>query len=79
MIPTATPTLAIATALFATSGPWAGKLAFILVFVLLLIWLAKMPPHLLGQTDGRPPWWRDTRFWAVVIVDVQVVAYLWWG
>jgi len=63
----------------ATSGPWAGKLAFVLVFVLLLAWLLLMPARLAGHTDGPPPWWRNTRVWAVFVALMQIVVYLRWG
>jgi len=79
MIPTATCLLARPTALLATNGPWAGKAAFIGVFVVLLIWLALMPDRLIGHVDGRPPWWRNTRFWAIVVTVIQIVVYLRWG
>ena len=79
MNPTATQLFSGAAVLLASGGPLLGKAAFIGVFLLLLNWLAMMPPRLLGQTDGRPPWWRDTRFWAVVVVDAQILAYLCWG
>ena len=65
--------------LLATSGPWIGKLAFISVFVLLLIWLLWMPGRLIGHTDGRPPWWRNARVWAVIVTVIQILVYLRWG
>jgi len=75
----ATSTLAGPIALLATSGPLAGKLAFVLVFVFLLIWLLLMPARLIGHTDGRPPWWRNTQVWAVVVTVAQIFVYLRWG
>jgi hypothetical protein len=71
--------LAPRAAVLATSGPWAGKLAFVLVFVLLLAWLLVMPARLVGHTDGRPPWWRNMRVWAVLVTVMQIVVYLRWG
>ena len=65
--------------LLAMSGPWMGKLAFISVFVLLLIWLLWMPDRLIGHTHGRPPWWRNARVWAVVVTVIQILVYLRWG
>ena len=79
MIPIAASTAAGTTALLATTGPWEGKLAFVLVFVLLLIWLLLMPARLIGQADGRPPWWRNTRVWAILVTVMQIVVYLHWG
>jgi hypothetical protein len=71
--------LAPATAVLATSGPLAGKLAFVAVFVLLLVWLVLMPGRLIGHTDGRPPWWRNARMWAIVVTVIQILVYLRWG
>ena len=77
----ATCTLALAgvAALLATGGPLLGKAAFIAVFVILLIWLLLMPGRLIGHADARPPWWRNTRVWAVVVTVIQILAYLRWG
>ena len=71
--------LAPTLAPLATAGPWAGKLAFVMVFVFLLVWLLAMPARLAGHTDGRPPWWRNSRVWAVVVTLLQIVVYLRWG
>ncbi|NQT16397.1 MAG: hypothetical protein HQ582_26805 [Planctomycetes bacterium] len=67
------------SALLATSGPWAGKLAFVLVFVLLLAWLLLMPARLVADDDGHPRWWRNTRVRAVLVTVMQIVIYLRWG
>ena len=79
MIPVATRILADTNTLLAAGGPWAGKLAFIGVFVLLLVWLLLMPGRLIGQIDRPPPWWRNTRVWAIVVSVVQILVYLRWG
>jgi hypothetical protein len=78
MSPMTTP-LAAATGLMATTGPTAGKLAFIAVFVLLLVWLLLMPGRLVGHADVRPPWWRNARVWAIVVTVIQVLVYVRWG
>ena len=74
-----TSVLATVTPLWATGGPWAGKLAFVAVFVVLLIWLILMPARLIGHADGTPPWWRNARVWAIVVTVIQVFVYLRWG
>ena len=74
-----TSVLATGTPLLATAGPWAGKLAFIAVFVVLLVWLIRMPGRLIGHADGTPPWWRNARVWAIVVTVIQVFVYLRWG
>lgn len=74
-----TSLLATATPLLAVAGPWAGKLAFVAVFVALLVWLILMPARLIGQADGTPRWWRNARVWAIVVTVIQIAAYAWWG
>jgi hypothetical protein len=68
-----------APALLATGGPWLGRLAFIGVFVALLVWLVLAPDRLIGNVDGRPPWWRNARVWAILVCVTQIVVYLHWG
>jgi hypothetical protein len=63
----------------AATGPIWGKTAFIGVFVLLLVWLLLMPRKLTGEGDVRAPWWRSTRFWAVMVTLAQILVYLRWG
>ncbi len=52
-----------------------GQIMFSGVFLLLLIGIMALPKRLIGQEDGVPPWWRNVRFWAVLICAVQVVVY----
>ena len=56
-----------------------GKWVFVVALALLLIWLIAMPRRLIGQADGAPPWWRDVRFWAIVVTVVQILIYAWFG
>jgi hypothetical protein len=66
--------------LLIAAGPaWAGKAAFIGVFVLLILVLIKLPPRLAGETGRRPPWWRNVRVWAIIIAVTQIILYAWWG
>jgi len=58
---------------------WMGKGAFMGVFVLLILLLILLPQHLAGDDDGRSRWWRNARFWAILIVLVQITIYAWWG
>ena len=63
-----------------SGGPLWGKAAFVSVFALLLVvWLVLMPGRLIGQGDRRPPWWRNTRLWAIPIAAVPIVVCLRWG
>ena len=68
-----------APALLATGGPWWGRLAFIAVYVVLFVWLLLIPGRLIGSADGRPPWWRNARVWAILVCLIQIVVYLRWG
>ena len=68
-----------AIAILAAGGPILGTAAFIAVFVVLLIWLVLMPGRLIGQAEGRPPWWRNVRVWAIVIATLQILVYLRFG
>ncbi len=61
------------------SGSFLGKAAFIGVFVALLIWLLFLPPRLIDEQSLRRPWWRNVRFWAVVVTLVQIWVYSRWG
>jgi len=74
-----TSVLAAVTPLLAAAGPWAGRLAFVAVFVVLLIWLILMPGRLIGHTDGTPRWWRNARVWAILVTVIQIAVYVWWG
>jgi hypothetical protein len=75
----------IALLVFAAEGarfaaaPLAGKAAFIGVFVALLVWLLLLPPRLIDEQGQRCPWWRNVRFWAVVVTLAQIGVYYFWG
>jgi len=58
---------------------WAGKVAFIGAFLVLVLVLVLLPARLAGETGRRLPWWRRVRLWAVVIALVQIAIYAWWG
>lgn len=60
-------------------GPLAGRLAFIGVFVLLLVWILLMPARLIGQGDGPVAWWKNARFWALLITLIQIGVYWQFG
>ena len=68
-----------APVLLAPGGPWLGKAAFIGVFVVLLVWLLLLPARFIGNADGRPPWWRNTRVWAILVCLIQILVYWHWG
>ena len=56
-----------------------GKWVFVGALLLLLIWLIAMPRRLIGQAEQVPPWWRNVRFWAIVVAVVQISIYAWFG
>lgn len=61
------------------AGPLPGKVAFVSVFVVLLVWLLFLPTRFIDQEGIRRPWWRNVRFWAVVVTLVQIWVYSYWG
>ena len=56
-------------------GPFWGKVCFVGVYILLLIWLIFMPAKLIQEEPGTPIWKR-TRVWAIIIAVVQVGVYM---
>lgn len=56
-----------------------AKAAFVGVFALLLVWLLFLPANLLGPDEARKPWWRNVRFWAVMVTIAQICVYSYWG
>ncbi len=71
--------------LAAASGAQVGaaslgaKAAFVGVFALLLLWLLFLPARLVDEEAVRQPWWRNTRFWAVLVTLAQIWVYAYWG
>jgi len=61
-----------------TATAW-GKAAFVGVFAALLVWLLLLPARLIDQHERHCPWWRNVRFWAIVVTIVQIWVYAWWG
>ena len=60
-------------------GPLAGRLAFMGVFVVLLVWILLMPARLIGQDDGPVAWWKNARFWAALIALIEIGVYWQFG
>lgn len=71
--------LATGEAARAGEAPLLGKAAFVAVFVVLLVWLLLLPARFIDQEGLRRPWWRNVRFWAVVVTLVQIWVYAYWG
>ena len=71
--------IAAAEAAPAGAAPVWGKAAFVGVFVLLLVWLLLLPSRFIDQEGVRRPWWRNARFWAVLVTLCQIGAYVIWG
>jgi len=71
----------IAAAAAGTTGAASlpAKAAFVGVFVVLLVWLLFLPARLIDQEEVRKPWWRNVRFWAVVVTIAQIWVYFYWG
>jgi quinol-cytochrome oxidoreductase complex cytochrome b subunit len=49
------------------------------VFVALLVWLLLLPTRFIDQEGVRRPWWRNARFWAVLVTIAQIGVYVVWG
>jgi len=58
-----------------------GKLAFVGVFVCLLVGLFCLPKQMiqLNSKEESPAWWQNARLWATIIILIQITIYLWWG
>lgn len=56
-----------------------GKWVFVAALGLLLVWLVCMPRKLIGQAERRPAWWRNVRYWAIVICAIQMWVYWQFG
>ncbi len=69
----------IAAAEAARTGPFWGKAAFVGVFVALLVWLLLLPARLIDPEGVRRPWWRNARFWAILVTIAQIAVYVVWG
>jgi hypothetical protein len=63
----------------ASGADWMGKAAFIGAFVALIVLLASLPASMLGETERRPPLWRNVRAWAILIAVAQILIYSFWG
>lgn len=61
------------------AGSLWGKAAFVGVFVALLVWLLLLPVRLVDPEGVRRPWWRNARFWAIVVTIAQISVYVFWG
>ena len=71
--------IAAAEAARTDAAPLLGRAAFVGVFVVLLVWLLLLPTRLIDQEGVRRPWWRNVRFWAVVVTIAQIWVYSYWG
>ena len=71
--------IAAAEAARTGAAPLWGKAAFVGVFVALLVWLLLRPAGLIDQRGVRRPWWRNARFWAILVTIAQISVYVFWG
>jgi len=62
-----------------TGGPFWGKAAIIAVFALVLIWLIIIPARFIGQDQRKPPFWKNTRYWAIVVAVSEILIYFRFG
>jgi len=59
--------------------PFWEKPPFVGVFAALLVWLLLLPARLIDQEGVRRPWWRNARFWAILVTIAQIGVYVIWG
>jgi hypothetical protein len=52
-----------------------GRIAFAGIFLVLAVCLALLPGRFIGQEGGRPPLWKNVRYWAIGIALVQLLVY----
>lgn len=71
--------IAAAEAARTGAGPFWGKAAFVGVFVALLVWLLLLPARVIDPQGVRRPWWRNARFWAILVTIAQIAVYVVWG
>lgn len=56
-----------------------GRAIVILAYLAVLSVILFPPSKLRARDTDHPPWWRDVRFWASVVVVVQIGVYAIWG
>lgn len=49
-------------------------LAYVAVLTVIL-----RPPRGLGFQGDDAPWWKNVRFWAAVVIVLQIAVYARWG
>ena len=60
-------------------GEMMGSTIVILSYLAVLAVILFPPSKLRTRETDTPPWWRDVRFWASVVVVVQIGVYATWG
>ncbi len=56
-----------------------ASLIVILAYLAVLAVVLFPPKNLRGEEGEGAPWWRNVRFWASVVVVVQIAVYAVWG
>lgn len=56
-----------------------GSAIVILAYLAVLAVILFPPSRLRTEKSEKTPWWRDVRFWAAVVVFVQIGVYATWG
>ncbi|GMR24692.1 MAG: hypothetical protein BMS9Abin37_3276 [Acidobacteriota bacterium] len=56
-----------------------GSVIVILAYLAVLAVVLSPPKNLRSEEEEGAPWWRNVRFWASVVVVVQIVVYAVWG
>ncbi len=56
-----------------------GKVAIVSVFALVTVWLIVMPDRFIGQDKVKPPFWKNTRYWAIFVALAEICIYIRFG
>jgi len=56
-----------------------GPLVVIVAYLAVLAVILFPPENLRTLESEHAPWWRNVRFWATVVVAVQIGVYALWG
>ncbi len=52
----------------------AVRMLFVLLLLFIALWLFSLPRQIAG--DSRKVWWNDLRYFALLVVALQIVLYV---
>ena len=60
-------------------GEVMASLVVIVAYLAVLAVILFPPKQLRAEETKKPPWWRNVRFWASLVIVVQIGVYARWG